>query len=173
MGLGARLGPPPDTVTHTPGGEEICIRFNTKRGCSANEDGSKCKFEHSCNRRGCGGKHSASKCPSKDELSDHPDAAWVKRLLHGIEHGVNLGYHGPRCHRIAKNLTSAFQHPHIIDKEIQKEVDLGRILGPYTSPPIPSLQCSGVGVVSKKSGGWRMIMHLSAPPDRSILQRWH
>ena len=65
MGLGARLGPPPDTVTHTPGGEEICIRFNTKRGCSANEDGSKCKFEHSCNRRGCGGKHSASKCPSK------------------------------------------------------------------------------------------------------------
>ena len=106
--------------------------------------------------------------PFKDELSDHPDAAWVKRLLHGIEHGVHLGYHGPRCHRIAKNLASAFQHPQIIDKEIQKEVDLGRILGPYTSPPMPSLQCSGVGVVAKKSGGWRMIMHLSAPPDRSI-----
>ena len=33
---------------------------------------------------------------------------------------------------------------------------------------MPNLQCSGVGVVPKKTGGWRMIMHLSAPHGQSI-----
>lgn len=56
----SRLGPPADTITHA--GAEICIRFNTPRGCTKGEA---CKFKHICNKRGCGGDHSASKCPSK------------------------------------------------------------------------------------------------------------
>lgn len=104
----------------------------------------------------------------KDELSNHPNPDWVTALLEGLEKGVRLGYHGPRCHRIARNLLSAYTHPDIIDKEIEKEVSLNRILGPFDIPPLPNLQCSGVGVVEKKNGGWRMIMHLSAPTDNSI-----
>ena len=42
------------------------------------------------------------------------------------------------------------------------------IAGPFDSPPIANLQCSGVGVIPKKTGGCRMIMHLSAPRDHSI-----
>lgn len=104
----------------------------------------------------------------KEELRNHPNSDWVTALLDGIETGVHLGYHGPRSHRISKNLSSAHTHPEVIDKEIQKEVDMNRILGPFDTPPLPNLQCSGVGVVEKKNGGWRMIMHLSAPADISI-----
>lgn len=104
----------------------------------------------------------------KEELKHHPDPHWVKGILAGIDRGVPLGYHGPRCQRISRNLTSALQHPLIIDNEIEKEVSAQRLLGPFDSPPMPNLQCSGVGVVAKKTGGWRMIMHLSAPTSRSI-----
>ena len=40
--------------------------------------------------------------------------------------------------------------------------------GPYTHPPLPNLRCSGLGVVPKKDGGWRVIYHLSAPSGISI-----
>ena len=104
----------------------------------------------------------------KEELRNHPNPAWVADILTGIDKGVPLGYHGPRCQRISRNLTSAFQHPDIIDNELNKEVTAKRIIGPFNHPPILNLQCSGVGVVPKKTGGWRMIMHLSAPSESSI-----
>ena len=40
--------------------------------------------------------------------------------------------------------------------------------GPYSYPPLPDLRCSGMEVVPKKDGGWRVIYHLSAPPGESI-----
>ena len=40
--------------------------------------------------------------------------------------------------------------------------------GPYPTPPLPLLRCSGLGVVPKKDGGWRVIYHLSAPHGSSI-----
>ena len=104
----------------------------------------------------------------KEELRNHPNPAWVADILTGIDKGVPLGYHGPRCQRISRNLTSAFQHPDIIDNELNKEVTAKRIIGPFNHPPILNLQCSGVGVVTKKTRGWRMIMHLSAPSESSI-----
>ena len=40
--------------------------------------------------------------------------------------------------------------------------------GPYPQPPLPNLRCSGLGVIPKKDGGWRVIYHLSAPHGSSI-----
>ena len=40
--------------------------------------------------------------------------------------------------------------------------------GPYPTPPYPNLHCSGLGVVPKKDGSWRLINHLSAPAGDSI-----
>ena len=68
----------------------------------------------------------------------------------------------------APNLISARCHPAVIDKELQKEIQTGRILGPYKDRPLPNLCCSGVGVVPKKGGKWRVIIHLSAPQGSSI-----
>ena len=33
---------------------------------------------------------------------------------------------------------------------------------------MPNFRCSGMGVVPKHDGGWRIIYHLSAPPGRNI-----
>lgn len=104
----------------------------------------------------------------KDELRHHPDLHWVSDLLHGIQYGVQLGYKGPRRQRVSRNLKSALEHPTVINDELTKEMKSQRIAGPFDSPPLPSLQCSGVGVVPKKTGSWRMIMHLLAPIDHSI-----
>ena len=45
---------------------------------------------------------------------------------------------------------------------------MGRICGPFNVRPLPSLRCSGLGIVPKKGNKWRMILHLSAPFGSSI-----
>ncbi len=66
------------------------------------------------------------------------------------------------------NLASATVHPEAIDKELHKELAAARILRPYAELPLPLLQCFGLGVVPKKGGKWRAIMHLFAPVGSSI-----
>ena len=102
------------------------------------------------------------------ELAHYPDKAWVTRLLHGIRYGVDIGYMGPRQPMNAPNLPSARTHPHIITAQLQKEVEAGRIRGPFPERPLPALRCSGLGVVPKKGNKWRMILHLSTPAGASI-----
>ena len=102
------------------------------------------------------------------ELAHHPNKAFVSWLLDAIDNGVSLGYAGPRIPHSSPYLTSAYTHSAVIDQELAKEREAGRILGPFTTPPIPNLRCSGLGVVPKKNGKWRVIMHLSAPPGNSI-----
>ena len=99
---------------------------------------------------------------------NHPNKTWVAWLLDAIQKGAALGYNGPRGPMKAKNLSSAFQNTHIIDQEIDKECTAGRLLGPFHASPLDNLKCSGVGVVPKKNGKWRMIHHLSAPAGQSI-----
>ena len=81
---------------------------------------------------------------------------------------MSIGYSGPCTPHTAPNLISARCHLAVIDKELQKELQSGHILGPYKDRPLPNLRCSGVGVVPKKGSKWRVIMHLSAPPGSSI-----
>ena len=104
----------------------------------------------------------------EQELKGHPDKAWVSWLLNGIDNGVSTGYKGPHFPFTARNLTSALQHPEIVDAELQKEVELGRILGPFSQWPLEHLRTSGLGAVPKKNGKRRVILHLSAPEGRSI-----
>ena len=86
------------------------------------------------------------------ELVNHSDRAWVSWLLHGIKCGIKVGYDGPRSPIKANNLASAYKNLHIIDTELAKECAAGRILGPFSSSPLPNLPCLGLGVVPKKNG---------------------
>ena len=45
---------------------------------------------------------------------------------------------------------------------------MGRIAGPFQNRPISNLRCSPIGVVPKKTGGWKLITHLSYPPSNSV-----
>ena len=89
-------------------------------------------------------------------------------LLTHIRHGFPLGYTGPREHRILHNLKSAAEHPDVVDAGRLQEVKQGHLAGPFSTPPLSNLQCSGLSVVPQKNGSWRLIMHLSAPFGSSI-----
>jgi hypothetical protein len=50
---------------------------------------------------------------------------------------------------------------------IHKEIQLGRIAGPFSIPPLSNLRCSPVGVLPKKSG-WRLRTNLSGHVGNSV-----
>ena len=65
-------------------------------------------------------------------------------------------------------MASASRQPEVIDTALLKECEAGRILGPFQTPPLPNFRASGLGLVPKHDGGWRVIYHLSAPAPHSI-----
>ena len=102
------------------------------------------------------------------ELSLHPDKGFVHQLILNLSHGCNIGYDGPQFPLIAPNLPSAFLSLITIDEAIAKECSLSRLAGPFSHPPMANFQSSGIGLVPKKDGGWRLIHHLLAPSGSSI-----
>ena len=103
------------------------------------------------------------------ELATHPNRNFVYNLLSMLKEGARIGYTGPRSDRVSPNLISAAQHPEVVSLNLQKEIALGRVAGPYPSPPLPKFQCHSVGVIPKKhSTEWRTIYHLSFPQGTSI-----
>ena len=96
------------------------------------------------------------------ELVNHPNSSFVNNLISALRYGTRIGYLGPHQPRVSRNLISASQHPEVVSGNIHKEVQLGSIAGPFSSPPLPDLQCHPIGVVPKKhSVKWRTIYHLS------------
>ena len=68
-----------------------------------------------------------------------------------------------------KNLLSADQNPSAVEVKLSKEVALGRLAGPFHSPPFSNFCISPLGVVPKKTPGeFRLIHHLSFPKGLSI-----
>ena len=65
-------------------------------------------------------------------LEDHPDRAYVKYLLDGMKYDFRIGCNWVNSRKPAKsNMPSTREHPEVIDKYIQKELNLGRIAGPF------------------------------------------
>lgn len=91
-------------------------------------------------------------------------------LLKGFKQGFNIGFKSlPNCSLKITNLRSAEENPLIMNSLIQKEIDLGRIKGPFDHPPFPKFQISPVGLVPKReANSFRMITHLSCPDGQSI-----
>ena len=102
-------------------------------------------------------------------LQQHPDPTWVQHLTQGLQDGFRIGYTGPRRFRLSRNLSSALEQPKVISDYLHAECAMGRTLGPFTTPPLPYLQCSPLGAIPKKgSNKWRLILHLSYPHGSSI-----
>ena len=98
----------------------------------------------------------------------YDDRKAAEFLLQGFKTGFCLGYCGPRLPRSCKNLMSAKMYPVDVREKIDKEINMGRILGPFISPPISNLITSPIGIVRKSDGGWRLITHLSYPSGGSV-----
>ena len=96
-------------------------------------------------------------------LMNYPDYDNAQILLNGFQYGFPIHYTGPRTSVDCKNLKSVYQYPDVAFQKLQSEIDLGRIVGPFSFRPISNLRCSPIGVVPKKTGGFRLITHLSHP----------
>ena len=90
------------------------------------------------------------------ELAHHPNKAFVQQLISNLVNGCAIGYNVPQFAANAKHLSSALQHPTIIDESLKKEIEAGRILGPFDDPPLPNLRCSGLGDIPKHDRGWQI-----------------
>ena len=99
-----------------------------------------------------------------DLLKAHPNQLFVTKLSLGLSQGFRVGYQGTRFPRTARNLPSANQKPLLIEENLLDEVLLGRLAGPFESPPFKNFQIHPLGLVPKKnSHKWRTIFHLSYP----------
>ncbi len=110
------------------------------------------------------------KVPMLEQLLQYYDDTTNRDLLLlGFKQGFRLGYTGPRKPQFAEPLTSVKQNPLIAQRKIQKEIEAGRVAGPFPKPPIPNLKCSPIGIVPKHDPGeYRLIHHLSYPCGRSV-----
>ena len=67
-------------------------------------------------------------------------------------------------------MQSALQHPLVVEDYLQKEIPLGRVIGPVSLSRVPSIQINHFGVISEnhQPGKWRLIVDLSDPAGFSI-----
>ena len=100
-------------------------------------------------------------------LSTYPNKEDAEILYRGFSEGFKLNYFGPRCRMETKNLKSVIQNPDIAWEKVMNEVQSGRIAGPFINRPISNLRCSPIGIVPK-TVGYRLITHLSFPPNLSL-----
>ena len=89
-------------------------------------------------------------------------------LVTGFSEGFRLQYTGPRLSVFSKNLVSADNNRLETLAKLQKEINLGRIIGPFINKPISNLRISPIGLVEKTDNTWRLITHLSHPCDNSV-----
>ena len=90
-------------------------------------------------------------------------------ILNGFSFEFPLHYIGPRQPQDANNLKSARDRPEVVWQTIMKEVEAGRVAGPFDTNPLPALRVSPLGFVPKKEPGeYSLIHHLSYPPDESL-----
>ena len=85
-----------------------------------------------------------------------------------MRNGFCIGFNGPREDLIPSNLLSSRSYPNIVSTHFNKESSHGHTIGPYPSPPCSPFRSAGVGLVPKKSGGHRIIVHLTVPDGASI-----
>ena len=84
------------------------------------------------------------------ELRDHPHQQQVSFVSEGLREGFKLGYFHPRKLKSAtNNKSSSCQHPSVVDSCLANEVSLGRVAGPFSSPPVPNLHVSSFRVIPK------------------------
>lgn len=104
-------------------------------------------------------------------LCTHPDQSFADYILRGLEQGFHVGFkRGGRLQSCKKNMLSALEHPEVVQKYLQEECQMGRVLGPFDLGELPGVHVSKFGVIPKSNqpGKWRLILDLSSPNGASV-----
>lgn len=97
-------------------------------------------------------------------LKGYPDVSYI---VGGFKHGFDLLVE-ERLHSMTP-ASAVSKMDNNLCSLIQKEMDRGRILGPYNTPPLDDFWCSpAVAVPIKDPGSFRMIHNLSSPGGWSV-----
>ena len=95
----------------------------------------------------------------------------MQYILQGLQCGFHIGFkRGSNLRAAKKNMFSAEEHPEVIQKYLQEECELGRVLGPFDLEELPGVHISKFGVIPKSNqvGKWRLILDLSSPEGASV-----
>lgn len=74
-----------------------------------------------------------------------------KHLLSDCSHGFHLHFQGPLEGSYSNNLVSASEHSNIVDLKLAKEIQAGRMMGPFETPPLHNLKIKNVTVPASSS----------------------
>ena len=97
------------------------------------------------------------------------DSFLAERLISGFTHGFSTGCRDPPFGRALANLPSCQEAPHVIDADIARERQAGRLAGLFPAGHSEILNISPIGLVPKKEpGAFRIIHHLSFPAGASV-----
>lgn len=93
----------------------------------------------------------------------------LRVLQEGFSYGFHLGCTDLPRSKVSRNHKSAIEHPSVIQDFIAQGRELGRIAGPFPSPPFTHFVSSPLGVVPKSEPGkFRVIHDLSFPKSNSV-----
>lgn len=81
------------------------------------------------------------------------DPTLSKFLVEGSKFGFKIPFQGTRQFRFSENLSSLKGNEFVLWQTINKELELGRVAGPFASIPFPNLQVSPLGLVPKHNPG--------------------
>ena len=103
------------------------------------------------------------------ELLGHPDRAFVKYILQGLNSGFRIGF-DRRQHISSASGNLHIDKPEVVTEYLQREVLLGRMWKIPLMVVPRGVHYSPLGIIPKrnKPGKWRLIVDLSSPQGMSI-----
>ena len=97
-------------------------------------------------------------------LHNHPDTISTNYVLSGMQHGFSIGHTVPLTRKnSSENHPSASRNMQFVSDHLAWCCLEGQTWGPFHTLPFPHVQVSGLGVVPKKNGKFRIIHDLSSP----------
>ena len=100
-------------------------------------------------------------------LNCYPNQLERNKLLEGIQWFPSSMYR-IKDHRPTLDVFLANEHVNETLAKLNKEVEIGRMLGSFVELPISTLQISPKGLVPKTNGYWSLITKLSSSHDYNI-----
>ena len=108
----------------------------------------------------------------QQELAGHPDQAFTKYVLQGLEQGFRVGFrYTSNLIPNKRNMLSAVQHPQVVRNYLKEELaQNGVVRFPKPAAEQLGVHCSSIGVIPKnpKPNKWRLIVDLPSPNSASI-----
>ena len=83
---------------------------------------------------------------------------------------IQLNNPGSGLKAAKRNLISALEHPSVVNKYLEAEIQEGRVVGPFPKAALPHCHVSRFGVIPKshQANKWRLIVDLSHPKGHSV-----